>query len=203
MKILISIVFLFASFLSFAQNNANYVIILNNDSVFINLDETKHYTTKSGENIKVELVQPKILTYADNMISFKYESSLNVSNTQLDEGIEQCLLMKSTGNGFLVQKYSTIDPSSMTEFMITELTKESIGYGYQRTDENFEKKLLSGETLKGLKVTLSFEDEKQVYTVATYGENDHGILVLTMYLNSDYDDMEIINLFLNTLQLKK
>ena len=202
MKNFISITLLFISFVSSAQTNGNYVIILDNDSVFINLDESKSYSTKTGEELNIKLIQPNILTYSDDFISFNYERSLNVSNTLLEEGIEQCLVMKSTGNGFLIQKYSTMNPSDLTSLILNELTKESVNYGYKRTDKKFKKTLVSGETIEGLKVTLKYQNEKQVYTVATYGEKDRGILVLTMFLNNDYNDMEIINLLFNTLQLK-
>lgn len=203
MKHFITISFFLFSIVTFSQNNGNYVIVIDNDSVFINLDETKNYKSKTGEELKVQLVQPSILTYSDDMISFNYESSLNVSNTVLEEGIEQCLVMKSTGNGFLIQKYSTINPIDLVSLVLNELTKESVNYGYKRTDKKFKKTLVSGETIEGLKVTLKYQDEKQEYTVATYGEKDSGILVLTMFLNNDYNDMEIIDLLFNTLQLKK
>ena len=203
MKNLFILALLLLTVSSFAQDRGNYVILINGDSIYINLEESRVYKTKEGNDLDLKLIQPKVLTYSDEMISFNYSPDLNVSNTILEEGIEQCLVMKSTGSGFLVQKYSTMNPDGLISLMLNEITKESVSYGYKRTDKKFKKKLLSGETIEGLKVTLKYQNEKQVYTVATYGKKDSGILVLTMILHNEFNDMEIIDLFLNTLQINK
>ena len=40
----------------------------------------------------------------------------------------------------MVQKFKTIDPSSLTRLMLNEITKESISYGYSKTEKKFRKK---------------------------------------------------------------
>ena len=186
----------------FAQNQGNYIIIINNDSIQIDLNNDFEYKTTSGEELTIRVTQPDILTYSDDMISFNYDKSLGVSNSIIDEGIEQCMIMKSTGNGFMVQKYQTINPSSLTQLMLNEIIKESINYGYSKTEKKFKKKLKSGQTIEGIQATLTYKGEKEVYTVATYGAKDEGIIVVTMLLSEDYkEDNEIIELFLETLEI--
>lgn len=189
---------------SFGQNKGNYIVIINNDSIQIDLNNEYQYKSSSGDKLTIKVVQPNILTYSDDMVSFEYDKSLSVSNSKIEEGIEQCMIVKSTGNGFIVQKYKTLNPGSLTQLMLNELTKESISYGYSKTQEKFEKKLLSGETIKGIQATLTYNGEKEVYTVATYGSKDKGIIVVTMLLNEDFkEDKEIIDLFLETLKVNK
>ena len=136
------------------------------------------------------------------MISFNHSKSFNVSNTKIEEGIEQCMLVSSIGNGFMVQKYKTIDPSSLTQLMLNEITKESINYGYTKSEKEFKRKLKSGQTIQGIEATLTYKGEKEVYTVATFGGKDEGIIVLTMLLTEEFPkDSEMIRLFLDTLSI--
>ena len=74
----------------------------------------------------------------------------------------------------------------------------------QKRKRNSEKKIKSGETIEGVEATLTYKGEKEVYTVATYGAKDEGIIVVTMMLNDDFkEDKKIIDLFLDTLSIKK
>ena len=202
LKSILTLTLLSLSAFTFAQKTGNYVVVINNDSIQINLDENFQYKPKGGKQLDIKVIQPNILTYSDAMISFNYDKSLNVSNTIIDKGIEQCMVMQSTGNGFMIQKYQTINPSSLTELMLNELTKESVSYGYAKKETPFKKTLLSGQTLEGIQATLSYKGEDEIYTVATYGAKDEGIIVITMLLSNDFNDEKIIDLFLDTLRIK-
>ena len=192
------------SLTGFSQNSGNYIIIINMDTIAIDLDSNFQYLTTSGDPLNIKVTQPDILTYSDDMITFNYDRSLSVSNSIIDEGIDQCMIMRSTGNGFMIQKFRTLDPSSLTMLMLNEITKESISYGYSKTEQQFSKTLKSGHTIEGIQATLTYKGEKEVYTVATYGGKDEGIIVVTMLLSEDYsEDKEIIDLLLNTLEIKE
>lgn len=190
-------------FINFAIAQGNYFVIINQDTVSVNMNQAVQYKTDKGENLTLKITQPDVLTYSDDMVSFSHDKNFSVSNSVIDEGIDQCMIMSSTGNGFMVQKYRTIDPSSLTRLMLNELTKESITYGYEKSETEFKKQLKSGQSIEGIQATLTYKGDKEVYTVATYGKKDEGIIVVTMLLNEDYPrDKEIIDLFLETLQLK-
>lgn len=194
---------LLISLISYSQETGNYIIIINEDSIQVDLNENIQYKKTSGEELTIKVIQPQILTYSDDMISFNHDKSLSVSDSKIEEGVEQCMIVKSTGNGFLVQKHKTIDPSSLTQLMMNEIIKESINYGYTKTEKPFKKKLKSGQTIEGVQATLTYKGENEVYTVATYGAKDEGIIVVTMLLSEDYkDDKKIIDLFLETLEIK-
>lgn len=203
-KTVITLAALMISVASLAQSQGNYIMVINNDTIQIDIDSDIHYKTFSGEELTIRITQPEILTYSDNMISFNYYRDLGVSDSKIDEGIEQCMIMKSTGNGFMVQKYRTINPNGLTELMLNEIIKESISYGYSKTEKKFKKKLRSGHTIEGIQATLTYKGEKEIYTVATYGGKDEGIIVVTLMLDDDYqDDKKFIDLFLETLEIKE
>ena len=201
-KSTLTLVIILIHSITYSQKSGNYILIINNDTINVDLDKDISYKTASGETLTIQVTQPEILEYSDDMISFSYQRSLGVSNAKIDDGIEQCMVMKSTGSGFMVQKFKTINPSGLTRFMLNEIIKESINYGYVKTEKEFKKKLLSGETIEGVQATLKYNDDTEIYTIATYGNKDQGIIVVTMQLNDDFDDTLIIELFLNTLRIK-
>ncbi|WP_394747596.1 hypothetical protein [Spongiimicrobium salis] len=205
MRILFAaLLLLFTTEVIMGQEKGNYILVINKDSLKVALDQDYAYTTPSGEEVSLKIVQPNILTYSDEMISFKYDKSNSVSNTAIEKGIAQCMILKSTGNGFIVQKYENMNPSSLTQFMLSEITKESISYGYTMEQKTFKKELQGGQQLEGVEAILTYKGEKEVYTVATYGHKDQGIIVITMLLSEDFvaADKPMIDLFLNSLQVK-
>lgn len=188
--------------LCYSQEEGNYMLIIGSDSLQIDLEKELIYKSNSGEELPIKLVQSRLQTYSNDMISFKYDKSLSVSNAVLEEGIEQCMIIKSTGTGFMVQTYSTMDPSLLTQLMLNEIVKESVSYGYDKVEEDFEKKLISGQTIKGKTATLSYKGEQEIYTVASYGAKDEGIIVVTMEFSDEFDnDIDIINIFLDSLEI--
>ncbi|OIQ27129.1 MAG: hypothetical protein BM564_13235 [Bacteroidetes bacterium MedPE-SWsnd-G2] len=197
------IALLFLSVNTFSQENSNFMIVIGNDTIPINLNESKTATILNKKNTDIKLIQPDVLTYQDEMISFNYNNNLSVSNSDLGDGIEQCALLNANGSGFMVQKYSSFNPSLLTELMLNELTKESVNYGYSIEKDDFSSKLKSGQTITGTTATLTYKGETESYTVATYGQKDEGILVVTMLLNNEYieSDQKLIDLFLNSLTL--
>lgn len=99
--------------------------------------------------------------------------------------------MKATGTGYMIQTYKNFNPTFLIDLMLSEVTKESVSYGYSKKDKNFEYKLTSGQTLKGKTATLEYKGEEEVYTVAAYGSKDEGILVMTMlFTDDDYRDAD-------------
>lgn len=186
-----------------AQHQPAFILIVDGDSLDIRLDQEFTIASKKGPARVLKLVQPDILKYEDEMISFEYPKQFGVSSSVIQEGIEQFVVMSSTGNGYMIQEYSTMNPSGLSQLMITELTKESINYGYSKQQEVFTKELPGGQILEGLRATLTYNDEKEIYTVATYGKKDQGILIVTMVNNEEYmeSDGSFIELFMDTLQV--
>ncbi|NJB70787.1 hypothetical protein GGR42_001249 [Saonia flava] len=189
----------------FSQESGNYLLIINNDTTKINLKQAFEYKAKKGELLTIIVDQPAIQTYSDEMISFQYDKAYGASKTKIDMGIEQIMVMSSDGNGFIVQKYSSMDPSGLINLMMSELIKESITYGYKKTEEPYTKELKSGQTIKGIKNTLEYKGEEIVYMVGAHGGKDEGVLIVTMLQDASYtqNGLPMINLFLDSLQIKE
>jgi hypothetical protein len=196
------LVFLTTSFVLFSQNK-NYILIIDGDSIAIDINQELKHSIK-GKKIDLKLVQPKDLIYSDDLISFQYPNDLNVAKTPVDEDIEQLMVMKATGTGYMVQTYKSFNPTLLIDIMLNEITKESVSYGYSKEVKNFERKLSSGQTLKGKTARLEYKGEEEVYTVAAYGSKDEGILVMTMLFTDDNDrkaDEGLLKQFFSSLKI--
>lgn len=201
-KTILTTVLLLIGSVIFGQSQGNYIVVINNDSIHIDLKKEKQYKTASGEDLTIKILQPDILTFKDDMISFNYAKSLSISKTEISPGIDQYMVMQSTGNGFIIQKYKTMDPTGLTQLMLNQITKRTNYNDYTRTEKPFKRELSSGQTIEGIQAILTNKNEELIYTVATYGADSEGIVVITMLLNENFKDEHIIELFLNTLTIK-
>ncbi len=123
---------------------------------------------------------------------------------QIDTGIEQIMMVTAAGTGVIVQKYDAFNPTMLQEMMLNEVTKESISYGYEMKREDYDKKLVSGETIRVLKAVLEYRGEYEIYEIAAHGRKDEGILIMTMNMDLGVDDggADMIQLMWNSLKIK-
>lgn len=197
----IILLIIFALNFSFSQNDGNYILVVGKDSIYFDLDKQFEINLKNFEKNKVKIIQSEYQTYSDEMIKFKYHKSLGVSNSEIEDGIEQCMVANSTGTGFLIQTFRNVNPVSFTSFMLNEIIKESVNYGYKKIETPFYRKLKSGHKVEGIKATLSYKGEKEEYTVFTYGKKDEGFIFVTMKMYDDKMNNDIINTFLESLEI--
>jgi predicted PolB exonuclease-like 3'-5' exonuclease len=112
-------------------------------------------------------------------------------------------MMTAGGTGVILQKYDNFDPSMMKEMMLSELTKESVNYGYKLVREDYKRKLDSGQEVNVLRAVLEYKGEYEYYEVSTSSKKDEGILIATMITVDEFDDggKEMIELFWKTLNI--
>jgi hypothetical protein len=201
-KLLLVFLFLINSLFTFGQEEGNYIITIDGKKMDIDLEKEYSFKNKNGSEVKFTVEQKDILLFKDEKVSFKYYAEHSVASTEVGDGITQLTLITANGSGFIIQKYSTLNPVSLVDLMMQEITKESISYGYKETSEVFKHSLASGQSLEGKTSVLKYQEDEQSYTVATYGSRDSGILVMTM-INSDNKDKDqkILDLFMKTLQI--
>lgn len=201
MKIIALLVSLFIYAIAFGQED--YTININDTTIKISLDK-KYDITIGGEKIKFYIVANDTLDFNDNIIGFKYTKNFKLTKTDLGQGIEQTMLMTAKGSGIIIQKYSTINPMSLNEIMLREVTKESLSYGYEmvRADYNF--RLKTGQNIKIDKAILKYKDETNIYEVTTIGKKDEGILIITLKMDDEKENegQKLISLMWDTLVIK-
>ena len=186
---------------SFSQND--FKIHINDTILEITLDKTYNITLDKKE-IEFKIVAKDTLVYEDDIFSFNYPKDYKVSPMVIEEGIEQIMLMTAEGSGILIQKYSTINPTMLNELMISEVTKESLNYGFIMKRDDYTRKLKSGQEIDVDKAILTYKDEMNIYEIATIGKKDEGILIMTMIMDEEMSTQgrKIIDLMWNSLRYR-
>lgn len=182
-----------------ANEAANYQVTINGKTQDIALG--KEYKIKvNGKEVTVAVQQKDVLTYQDEWISWQYPKGLHPAIASPDPDLEQITLVTASGNGVLVQKYKTINPASLIDLMLKEVTNEEASFGYSMTERPFERTLKSGQQARGKSVELKYGSDVQHYTVAALGGESEGIMFITM-LNTENgnEDNKVIQLFLESL----
>lgn len=193
---------LFFSIHAHAQTGKNYILEVNGDTVSLSLDEATILKTKDGRSLNIRLKQKEVMTYSDETITFQYPGNLTVSKKQIDN-IEQVLCISGSGNGFIIQKYKSVNPENMVDLMLDEITGESKDAGYKETKVNVEKRLGSGQFAAGKKSTLVLDDETDIFAVYATKIKKGGILIVEMMVTpDDKKDMEIFEMLWKTLEIK-
>ncbi|WP_303421964.1 hypothetical protein [Tamlana sp. 2_MG-2023] len=201
MKNLFCIVFLCLTNLITSQEDYN--IEINGETFEIALDKAYEFNVKN-KVYKVKVKQKDTLIYDDEAFSFKFLKDHKVSKTVVDQGIEQLMMMTAEGSGLIIQKYSTLNPTMLNELMINEVTKESINYGYTLERQDYERTLSSGKKINVNKAVLTYNDEINIYEIATSGEKDQGVLIMTMKMDGSNSSSgaKLIQLTWDTLKIK-
>jgi hypothetical protein len=197
--------FLVIILICFATVNAqkDYIITIDGTSYEIEMDG-EIVIKANGKKLDIGLKKKDTLLLDEDYFQLKYIKKHKVSKVVVDEGIEQLMIMTAGGSGIIVQRYSSFNPVMLQEMMLNEVTKESVNYGYNLTRKDYEKKLLSGESIKVLKAVLDYKGETETYEIAAHGKKDEGILVMTMNMGLDLSDggSEMVKLMWDSLKIK-
>ena len=199
MKYLLITLLLQLNFVVFSQND--YQLIINDTEMEISLD--KEYEIEvDGKTVQFKLLAKDTLSYVDDLFSFHYPSEYRVSQIDIDDEIEQIIIMTAEGSGILIQKYSTFDPTVLNELMLSEITKESLNYGFEMNREDYARELKSGLTVNVDKAVLTYKNEQNIYEVASLGKKDEGIMVMTMMMDEELSEQgkKIIEMMWNSLE---
>ncbi|WP_242202820.1 hypothetical protein [Aestuariivivens insulae] len=157
-----------------------------------------------GEIFTIKLKAKDTLTHDDNLYSFKFPKDYKVSKAIIDDGIHQIMIMTAEGSGILIQQYINFNPTMLNEMMINEATKESINYGFKMKRQDYNRDLISGQKINVDKAILKYKDEINIYEIASIGNRDEGIIIITMRMDDDEgtQGQKIIDLMWNTLIYK-
>ncbi|MEM6724255.1 MAG: hypothetical protein AAF598_09470 [Bacteroidota bacterium] len=200
-NVLLSVALILASFQLSAQQE-NFFLVIGADTFYVDHGSLIPYQSGKCE-LEIQFFEKQTKFYDDRFFSFEYDKAYSVAKTKVEEGVEQVMIMTADGNGFLIQSYDGLDPSMLTNFMIGELTKESIKYGYEEVRTQATRNLASGERLNGMVSKLAYNNDEEIYSVYGYGKKDQGVLIVTLQNNLSPDLGEaLIESMWKSLKLK-
>lgn len=161
-----------------ASTAANYILKVGDDSYEISLDKDIKIQFE-GKHLPVRLMQKEVLTYKTDNFSFEYPKQYSPSKSDLGNDIFQTAMMTPLGSIVMVQEYLSLDPSSLIDLMVNEVTKEEREYGYRIESTKASVTLSDGNVLNGKVVISKYKGSDIKRLFYTYGVKDSGLFIMT------------------------
>lgn len=199
------ILFLFFTFLYFFVNaQSDYTLIIDGKKVNIDLD-TDQLVKINDKSVRLRLSLNDTLNYNTDLYAFNYPKIVRISKSKLSDDVDQIAILTAEGSGLIIQSYYSMDPSSLNETMMKELTKESVSYGFELTRNDYKRKLKNEQEIMVNKAVLKYKDEINIYEIASFGKKDEGIMIITLRMNNktNSEGEGIIRLFWDSLSISK
>ena len=192
-----------ASTAAHADNPKTYKLTIGDVTVDIDPGETLDVTMPDGKQTKVTLSLNDFATYAGAMFSFVHPTNVAVTKTELDPHIHQYLMASALGTLIIIQEYGSMNPTSLDNLMLQELTKETLAAGGELTQQPGSRTLPDGKQLTGLTAKVKTKADTTDFEILAYGTSDQGVLVVTRVDESNAaKEGAMIEKFWESLQLK-
>ena len=175
------------------------------DGVTVDIDpgEEVDVTLPGGKTSKVRIDHNDFATFSGGTFSFVHPSGNSVTKTDLGDGIAQYLMASALGTLVVVQKYDKMNPVSLNQLMLQEMTKETVQAGGQLTQQPTTRKLADGKELNGLKATVKTRTDSADFEIVGFGTADQGLLFITRIGDQDNaTEQPLIDKFWETLKIK-
>ncbi len=210
-SILTSCLLLFSITLGISQQDAS--IIIDGKTFPIKTNKEFTYITHNGDSVKfmVNSIDRPVQTtapakknnpvstaqmanrtsFTDDFVSFDYPVNYSAAKISIGPKIDQITLINGQGSGIIIQEFSTINPSSLVDFMLNEYKDNLSGV----KAENQTIKTANGVKLKGKRIRSNGDD----IAVVAHHKGKRGVLV-TLIKTEGSD--ELMNAFLKTFEVK-
>lgn len=175
------------------------------DGVTVDIDpgESANVTLPGGKKSKVTLERNDFATFSGGSFSFVHPSNISVTKTDLGEDITQYLMASALGTIVVVQEYGKMNPVSLNQLMLQEMTKESVQAGAALTQEPTTRKLADGKELTGIRAQVKTRTDTANFEIVGFGRADQGLLFITRVASEDAaTEKPLIDKFWQSLKVK-
>lgn len=185
-----------------AQEPKAYKLTIGDMAVDIDPGETLDVTLPDGKQAKVKLELNEFATYSGDVFSFVHPTSIAITQTDIDKTIRQYLMASALGTVVIIQEYSSINPVSLNQLMLQEMTKEAVQAGAELSQQPATRKLADGREIAGLKATVKTRVESAEIEVFSFGTTDQGLVMVTRIdRESAPSDQSLIDKFWESLKI--
>lgn len=200
MKIIISAIIICSCLNVSCQEN--FIIRLMDTSISISLNK-QYIVFVKGQMLDFKITEKDTLTYNTDLYTFQYHKDFKISTKKIAVGIEQIAILGGEASGILIQSYSSLNPTTLNEMMLQQITKEKISYGYKLEKTSFMRTLISGQEIDVTKAVLKYQDEVVIFEVASLGKKDAGIIIVTIIQDDEENtnSQNLINLMWRSIKV--
>lgn len=179
-----------------------YRLTIDGAAADIDVGGSAEITLPDGRKVTARLERNAFVTYTGDRFSFVHPSATAVTKTKLSDGIMQHLLATAVGTIVVVQDYAALNPVSLDQLMLQEMTKESVQAGGRLTQRKTSRRLADGKELSGIRATVETRTESVDYEVLGYGRVDQGVMVITRIDKENVAaDQALLDRFWDSLKL--
>ncbi|WP_192183822.1 hypothetical protein [Mesorhizobium amorphae] len=175
------------------------------DGVVVDIDpgEDVDVTLPGGKTSKVRTDRNDFATFSGATFSFVHPSNISITKSDLSDSITQYLMASALGTIVLVQEYDQMNPVSLNQLMLHEMTRESVQAGGTLTQEPTTRKLADGKELTGVKATVKTRTDSADFEIVGFGLADQGLLFITRIGDQDVaTEKPLIDKFWENLKVK-
>lgn len=182
-----TILFIACSILyNFSIQAQEYSIKINGQSFDVKLDRSFTYITENGDSVAFTLQRtgtpieqtvpsnhntPQSANtekFEDSFLQFTYPANYAIAVTQPVEDFQQITMIDGNGGGIIIQEFSSMDPTDLSEFFLLQLVDN------EAAEIQKVKMKLSGKNLKGLTTT---DKDGRPISIYAYNKRNSGILL--------------------------
>ena len=161
------------------QEMKAYSLQLGDTVVEMNLGETVEVKLPDGTKTAAKLTKNPFASYAGGSFSFVHPSDVAVTRSDLGDGVIQHLEATALGTIVIVQEYANLDPTSLNQLMLEEMTRDGVAAGAEVTQQPAARQTPGGKALSGLTATETGTSDVAEYEIVSYGASGAGVLVVT------------------------
>jgi len=190
-----------------ADQPKNFVVSIDGTEYPIDPGEKLTVKGKGGAEFQLGLRQSDVGTFHGDFVSFQHGKGQNVTSTQIGSDTKQHMIATNLGSLVLVQEYAGIDPRSLAELMLKQLSKDDIRDGGEMEKKPGKREIAGGVTLEGLTAKIVIKKTGVTRTirmeVMTGGTSDHGIVAVSRIDNeAGPDDEKMVARFWDSMSVK-
>jgi hypothetical protein len=180
-----------------------YVLSIDGKSVELDLEQDTKVELPGGGTATLKLARKAEQQFREGGISFSYPATLLPSSGDAERRIRQHMLVSPDGYTVIVQRYDGIDPATLIDAVLDDITAEELAAGYKRKITPATRKLADGRELKGRQARTESARDSWNRDVVTLVDSRGGYMIMTMVEDARRPpDMAMVELFWRTLRLE-
>jgi hypothetical protein len=184
-----------------ADGDKSFTLTLDGQDYEINIGDTIKAKTKDGAEVDIALTQKEFTTFTKGKVSFMHRSGLSVATTDVEADIHQYMAATALGTLVIVQEYDKTSTVDLVDFMMTQMTRDSVATGMTGESKPATRTLADGTVLNGKTKTLTGHGDTESFEILGANVGRGGILLITRQGDANPDEATIIDKFWQTLKI--
>lgn len=177
-------------------------LIVNGNPVGLDAGETIKLKMPDGSELTLTLERNAQVTFRGEGFSFRHLSEYQVSSSALADDLQQHLIVTGFGTLVLVQTYKGMDPTSLADFMLEQVTADDVKAGSKLDRKPAERSISGGVTIKGLMgTTISGAESAEIEVMVAKTTSGGIVAVSRIDRDNEQNDRAFVETFWSSLAL--